>query len=173
MADQETNESSESTTENAENATQENTTEENSSSEKQTEDTGSSTQENGQESFNKESLLSDLHKERTTRKSLQAEVEKLKADVAEATSAKEQNDALQKRYERLESFLSSVGGPISKALDSRSFTTQLFESDTDIKELVDKWNSDNPTATSKALGSGNGATSSKNSLNDLFRAAAH
>ena len=41
--------------------------------------------------------------------------------------------------DRLEAFLMKAGGPLARALDSRSFTQALFESDTDVADLVTKW----------------------------------
>lgn len=82
-------------------------------------------------------------------------------------------DTLQTRYDRLEGFLQAVGGPLSKALDSRSFTRDLFESDKDIQELVREWNTANPSATSAALSSGGGQTNDgKPNMNDILRSAA-
>lgn len=85
-----------------------------------------------------------------------------KADAAEG---------IQNRLDRLEEFLTAVGGPMSRALDSRSFTQALFESDKDIKDIVSDWNKDNPSATSQALGSSGTASKSKTDFNDLLRAA--
>lgn len=82
-------------------------------------------------------------------------------------------DTLQTRYDRLEEFLQAAGGPLSKALDSRTFTRDLFESDKDIAEIVKDWQKANPTATSQALGSGSAAPAgTKSNMNDLLRAAA-
>ena len=120
----------------------------------------------------KESLLADLRKERDRRQALQAEVDQLKADTTAATQVKDELTAVQAKYDRLESFLSAVGGPISKALDSRSFTEKLFGTDTEIDQLVSDWHKSNPSAVSSALaGSANPATGAP-SINDLLRAAA-
>lgn len=82
-------------------------------------------------------------------------------------------ETLQTRYDRLESFLVAVGGPVGKALDSRTFTKDLFETDKDIAALVKDWHKANPSATSTALGSAAGGESSdKKSPNDLLRIAA-
>ena len=97
----------------------------------------------------------------------------LESQVAELTPAKEQLTVVQAKYDRLEAFLTSLGGPVSKALDSRSFSTALFESDTDIKDLVAQWHKDNPSATSAALSSGSGTTvSAAADMNAMLRAAA-
>lgn len=82
-------------------------------------------------------------------------------------------ETLQTRYDRLETFLQAAGGPLGKALDSRSFTRDLFETDKDISDLVKEWHRKNPTATSTALGSGAGDTGKgKIDPNALLRAAA-
>lgn len=120
----------------------------------------------------KASLLADLHKERSDRKSAQARVTELETRIAELESVQETLDAVQSKYNRLEQFLAEVGGPLSRALDSRSFTTALFETDADIKDIVAKWHRDNPTATSEALGGGIGPrTSQTPTMSDLIRAA--
>lgn len=82
-------------------------------------------------------------------------------------------ETLQTRYDRLEAFLQAAGGPLSKALDSRSFTRSLFETDDDIKDIVKAWQAANPSTTAEALGSGGAAPGApKKSMNDLLRAAA-
>lgn len=93
-------------------------------------------------------------------------------DELKARPSQEAVDTLQTRYDRLEAFLVEAGGPISKALDSRTFTRDLFESDKDISELVKDWHKANPSATSTALGSSAAAPVGKGpSINDLLRAA--
>lgn len=119
---------------------------------------------------NKQALLADLHKERSKRQSLKAEVEKLTADVASHKEVQAELDSYKARYDRLEQFLLAAGGNVSKALDSRSFTKDLFESDKDIAELVDTWNKSNPSAISGAL-AGSGQNENQPTLNDLLRAA--
>jgi hypothetical protein len=84
-----------------------------------------------------------------------AKVTELEAKIAELepkAQKAEAYEALQTKHDRLESFLSSVGGPLSKALDSRSFTRDLFESDKKVEDIVKDFLSANPTATSTALG---------------------
>lgn len=89
-----------------------------------------------------------------------------------ARPSQEAVDTLQIRYDRLEAFLQAAGGPLSKALDSRSFTTALFETDKDIQELVKDFHAANPTATSTALGSSAAAPAAKGpNMSDLLRAA--
>lgn len=90
-----------------------------------------------------------------------------------ARPTQEALDTLQTRYDRLEAFLTAAGGPIGKALDSRTFTRDLFESDRDITALVKDWHKANPTATSQALSSAAGGEGSdKKSPNELLRIAA-
>lgn len=89
-----------------------------------------------------------------------------------ARPSQEAVDTLQLRYDRLEAFLQASGGPLSKALDSRSFTTSLFETDKDIKDIVKEFNAANPTATSTALASSAAAPAGKSpSMNELLRSA--
>jgi hypothetical protein len=89
-----------------------------------------------------------------------------------ARPTQEAVDTLQTRYDRLEAFLQAAGGTIGKALDSRTFTRELFETDKDIATIVKDWNKANPTATSSALGSGAAAPADgKVNPNDLLRAA--
>ena len=146
-----------------------------------TEDTSASEQAEGSSTTtaqqdtdsNKSQLLADLHKERGIRKDLQTQVEQLQATLDSQSASSDELTALQGKYDRLESFLSKVGGPISKALDSRSFTKSLFESDEDIEKLVKDWHAANPTATASALGNNGASTSSgKPDISALLRAAA-
>lgn len=132
--------------------------------------TGGSTEQTP--SPKEEQLLADLVKERGRRQALSTQVEQLEAAAKAAQSSEGEFTALQSKYNRLESFLTSVGGPLSKALDSRSFTKALFESDEDITDLVAKWHKDNPSATSSALNSGSGSTKPSSGMNDLLRKAA-
>ena len=111
-----------------------------------------------------------------------AELQELRAQSAKATKLEEELAArptpeamttLQTRYDRLEAFLLASGGPLSKALDSRTFTRDLFETDKDIDTLVKDWHKANPTATAAALGSGSGdQTPAKIDPNKLLRIAA-
>lgn len=119
-------------------------------------------------------LLADLQKERKAAKASKDRVTELEAQVTELAPVKETLDAVQARYDRLEAFLVEVGGPLSKALDSRSFTRDLFDSDKDISEIVKQWHKDNPSATAAALGSGSARPASKGpNMNELLRAAAN
>lgn len=81
-------------------------------------------------------------------------------------------ETLQTRYDRLEAFLTKAGGPLAKALDSRTFTRQLFETSDDIDGIVKAWHQANPSETSVALGSAGEAGKGKVSFNDAVRAAA-
>lgn len=91
--------------------------------------------------------------------------------TAELTSTKDELTALQGKYTRLEEFLTKLGGPLSRALDSKSFTTSLFETDTDVAELVTKWHQDNPSATRTALGGTSAEPGKGSDINALLRAA--
>jgi hypothetical protein len=111
--------------------------------------------------------------ELTELRSKSAKVTQLETDLA-ARPTTEAVETLQKRYDRLEEFLGAVGGPLSKALDSRTFTRDLFETDKDIEGLVKDWHRANPTATSSALAStagGNTGGNGKVDPNVLIRAA--
>lgn len=81
-------------------------------------------------------------------------------------------ETLQTRYDRLEAFVMAVG--LGKALDSRTFTKELFETDTDVAKLVKDWQRANPTATSQALSSTAGGQQAepKHDANELLRIAA-
>lgn len=115
----------------------------------------------------------DLNKERKDHKATQARVTELEAQVKDLTPKAETTDAIQSRYDRLEAFLQALPGPLGKALDSKSFTKRLFESEDKIEDILKDWNKANPTATSAALGGGAGATADKKSnMNELLRAAA-
>lgn len=112
----------------------------------------------------------------------QSELNEARSQAAKATKLQEELDArptqeavdtLQKRYDRLEEFLVTAGGPLGRALDSRTFTRELFEGTRDVKDIVKDWQKANPSATAAALGSGNGHTDSgdKPDMNKLIRAA--
>ena len=100
-----------------------------------------------------------------------ANVTKLE-DELNARPTQEALDTLQTRYDRLEAFLQAEGGSLGKALDSRTFTRELFETDTDIADIVKNWHKSNPTATNTALGSGPASPADKApNVNDLLRSA--
>lgn len=119
----------------------------------------------------KASLLADLHSERTRRKELTAKVTELTTKLEETSAEITSLGDVSARYERLEQFLLQIGGPISQALDSKSFSAALFESDTDINDLVTKWKKEHPTTTAVALRSTSHELNTKASINDLIRAA--
>jgi hypothetical protein len=82
-------------------------------------------------------------------------------------------ETLQTRFDRLSEFLEAVPGPLGRALDSRTFTKDLFETDKDIASLVKDFLKKNPSVTSQALGGGTTQqTSDKPDPNALLRAAA-
>lgn len=155
-----------------------------------TDDTsGNGTQQQAEQVVSKDAKLPDDHpvvKQLAADKAKLAkantELAELRASSKKATElqtaldarpTQEALDTLQTRYDRLEEFLQAAGGPLSKALDSRTFTRDLFESDKDIAEIVKDWQKANPTATSQALGSGSAAPAgTKSNMNDLLRAAA-
>lgn len=94
-------------------------------------------------------------------------------DELKARPTKEAIETLQTRYDRLEAFLQAAGGPVGKALDSRTFTRDLFETDKDIAALVKDWHKANPSATSTALGSASASPApGKVDPNVLLRTAA-
>lgn len=110
------------------------------------------------------------------------ELAEARAQAANATKLEQERDArptaealatLQTRYDRLEGFLQSVGGPLSKALDSRTFTKDLFETDAKVEDLVKAFLKANPTATSEALGHKSAEPAAgKIDPNELLRIAA-
>ena len=98
-----------------------------------------------------------------------AKATKLEEELA-ARPSTEALETLQTRYDRLEAFAQAVG--LGKALDSRTFTKDLFESEKDITDLVKDWNREHPTATSTALGASTSTTAEgKQDPNKLIRAA--
>lgn len=117
--------------------------------------------------------ISSLKTELTEARAKSAQVTKLEQE-RDARPTQEALDTLQTRYDRLEAFLVAAGGPLGKALDSRTFTRDLFESDKDIDTLVKDWHKNNPSATATALGSGAAApkADTKSNMNELLRAAA-
>ena len=128
----------------------------------------------GQPDQAKASLLKDLAGERSKRKALQARVDKLTAEATSSAELQTTNDALQRRVDRLEAVvLASDGVNLSKALDSRSFTTGLFETDTPVDKLLADWRKANPSAINQALGrqDDNPPADPKPSPGELIRAA--
>lgn len=121
--------------------------------------------------FNKEALLADLHKERGRRKELTEKVTELTEKVSGADQIKEEFTSLESKYNRLEEFLTLAGGPLSKAMDSRSFTNALFNTNDDVSKIVEKWHKENPSQTSSALAGGTGGGNPKPDMNALLRAS--
>lgn len=116
--------------------------------------------------------IASLNTELSESRAKSAKVTQLEEDLGKRPT-QEALDTLQNRSDRLEAFLQAVGGTIGKALDSRTFTRDLFETDKDISQLVKDWNKANPTATSSALGSGAAAPAEgKVDANQLLRIAA-
>lgn len=113
--------------------------------------------------------IADLKRELAEARTHSGQASKLEQELAERPT-KDALDTLQTRYDRLEAFAQAVG--LGKALDSRSFTKDLFESDKDVDTLVKEWRKANPTATSTALGSAASAPAEgKVDPNQLLRAA--
>lgn len=125
-------------------------------------------------------LVKTLAKQKQELTEAKRELAEARAQAGTATKLEEQLaerptvealQTLQTRFDRLEAFAQAVG--IGKALDSRSFTRDLFESDKDIATLVKDWNRANPSPTAQALGGGAGQSApGKNDPNELLRAAA-
>ena len=100
-----------------------------------------------------------------------AQVSKLEEELGKRPTS-EAVETLQTRYDRLEAVLQTAGGPLSRMLDSRSFTQALFESEKDVAEIVADWNRANPSTTSTALGSTGSEPAKKGpNMNDLLRSA--
>ena len=121
---------------------------------------------------NKKALLADLYKERTARKELQSQLSDVTKQLEELTGASEELEALTKKYQRLEQFILGSNTDIGKALDSRTLTQRLFESDDEIDSILQDWHKDNPTTTSRALTGSNDSSPSAPSVGDLLRVAA-
>lgn len=95
---------------------------------------------------------------------------KQKLTAAESNAAK--LEPLQKQYSRLEAFLTALGGPVAQILDSRTFSSRLFESEDKIEDIIKDFNRANPSATSAALSSTSTPQGkAKINPNDLLRAA--
>lgn len=125
-------------------------------------------------------VVKQLKDDKAKLASVRQELAEARTQAASAAKLQEELDkrptpealeTLQTRYDRLEEFVLAVG--LGKALDSRTFTKSLFESDTDVAQLVKDWHKSNPTATSSALrGTAGEETSSKHDPNELLRIAA-
>lgn len=115
------------------------------------------------------STIADLKRELTEARSHSSKATQLEDELAKRPT-QETLDTLQTRYDRLEAFAQAVG--LGRALDSRTFTKDLFESDKDIDTLVKAWNRANPTQTSSALSGGASEITQKQDQNSLLRIAA-
>lgn len=139
--------------------------------------TEQATDENQQQDANQrspqhEALLKDLVKERKTRQTLQSQIAELQSQQAETAKQAEALTTLQAKYDRLEAFLTAMGGEVSEILDSRKFSTALFDSETKIDDLVAEWRKAHPSTAAKALGASSASTEDdKPSMNDMLRAA--
>lgn len=110
--------------------------------------------------------------ELTEARAASAKATKLEEELAARPTA-EALATLQTRYDRLEAFLQGAGGDLGSALDSRTFTRQLFETDDKIEDIVKAWNKAHPSATSQALASAAAAPGGNGKVdpNALIRAA--
>jgi len=128
--------------------------------------------ESDPKAFNKAALLKDLHDTRQKSQALKAQVEALTAQAKKAEESVALAEAVQRKYDRLEGFLTKVGGPFAQALDSKSFTQALFETDTPVEELATQWAKDHPTLTTQALGAGTGPVAPQQpTISELLHAA--
>lgn len=118
--------------------------------------------------------IADQARELAEARSQAGKSTQLEQDLA-ARPTTEAMEALQNRNDRLEEFLVAAGGPLGRALDSRTFTKDLFETDKPVADLVKSFLRANPSATSAALGGGSnggqGGTDKKDP-NELIRIAA-
>lgn len=114
----------------------------------------------------------DLRAANKELKATRSRVTELEAQVKELAPKAEETDAIQTRYDRLEAFLLALDNPVSKILDSRTFSSRLFETDDKIEDIIKDWYKANPSATSQALGSKGAGEPAKNTdMNNLLRAA--
>lgn len=114
--------------------------------------------------------IADLKRELAEARAQSGQATKLQEELDKRPS-QETLDTLQARYDRLEAFATAVG--LGKALDSRTFTRDLFESGKDVADLVKDWYKSHPTVTSTALGAGSSEPASgKQDPNALLRIAA-
>lgn len=137
--------------------------------------------------IDKDTKLPDDHPLVTTLASQKSRIAELTTQLAEANAragkasqleedlgkrpTTEAMTALQTKYERLEAFAQATG--LGKALDSRTFTRRLFETDDKIADIVKDFNKENPSATQQALGGGAAAPAGdKADMNTLLRKAA-
>lgn len=128
--------------------------------------------DDNQRSPQHEALLKDLVKERKSRQALQAKIAELESSQSDLAKQAEALTALQTKYDRLEAFFTAMGGEVSELLDSRKFSTALFDSDAKIDDLVTEWRKAHPSTATKALGAQTASTGDgKPSINEMLRAA--
>lgn len=129
----------------------------------------------GQENSNTNSVLADLVKERKKRQELQQQVDKLSTDLAEALKAKDSLDKLSKRHTRLEALLSADGSQFANLMDSKKFTSKLYDTEDDVAGILKDWLKTQPTTAVGAALQANSANpqGSNSKLGDLLRAIAN
>lgn len=167
-----TNSQSDSATEETEMVDQENTSVEKTDAETAQEQDPEVKEEPKEESFNKQSLLKDLHDERSKRRDLQTKLEEAQTQIERLGELESQLEKVSSQFKRLESVVVMAGGSLGRILDSRSFSQRIFETDDNVEDIIAEWNKANPSATHSALSSGGGSTTAGTpSMNDLLRAA--
>lgn len=130
--------------------------------------------ETGSGNTNNVSVLADLVKERKRRQELQQQVDKLSTDLAEALKDKDKLDTLSKRHTRLEALLAAEGSQFAELLDSKKFTSKLYETDDDVAEILKDWLKTKPkTAIDTALQANSTSPSTGAKLGDILRAIAN
>lgn len=132
------------------------------------------TPENGQGNTNNASVLADLVKERKRRQELQHQVGKLSTDLAEALKDKDKLNSLSKRHTRLEALLTAEGSQFAELLDSKKFTSKLYETEDDVNVILQDWlKTQSKTAIDTALQASSAGSSTGAKLGDILRAIAH
>lgn len=132
------------------------------------------TPENGQGNTNTTSVLADLVKERKRRQELQQQVDKLSTDLAEALKDKDKLDSLSKRHTRLEALLAAEGSQFAELMDSKKFTSKLYETEDDVNTILQDWlKTQSRTAIDTALQANSAGSTTGAKLGDILRAIAH
>lgn len=132
------------------------------------------TPETGSGNTNNASVLADLVKERKRRQELQQQVDKLSTDLAEALKDKDKLDTLSKRHTRLEALLTAEGSQFAELLDSKKFSTKLYETDDDVATILKDWLKTKPkTAIDTALQANSNSPTTGAKLGDILRAIAN
>lgn len=129
----------------------------------------------GQENSNTNSVLADLVKERKKRQELQQQVDKLSSDLAEALKDKDKLDTLSKRHTRLEALLSVEGSQFANLMDSKKFTSKLYDTEDDVATILKDWLKTQPSTAIGAALQANSANPEGNTtkLGDILRAIAN